>query len=129
MTNENFVPLCGFATSRISTPRTLFLETSCVLKRLRNTIRSSFRQATTEDSAEEVRGGTDGVPFTEGDEAVPALIHGFFEGLKSFRSVLGLVALKRVFEVLKILRRVGNGNVQIGGIGGVKTEGMQAKSR
>ena len=54
---------------------------------------------------------------------MPAFIHSFFEGLERFTSVLGFVALKRAFEILEILGRVGNGNGQIGGIGGVERKG------
>lgn len=51
---------------------------------------------------------------------MPAFIHGFFEGLEGFRSVLGFVALKSALEAFEILGRVGNRNGQIGGIGGVE---------
>jgi len=63
-----------------------------------------------------------GAPFTEGNGAVPALVHGFLERLKRFGSVLGFVALEGAFESLKVFRRVGDGNGEVGGIGGVKRE-------
>jgi len=71
---------------------------------------------------EEVGGESRGVPFAEGDRAIPARVHGFFEGLKGLGSVLGFVAFKRALELLEILRHVGNGDGQIGGIRGVELE-------
>src|SRR5215469_9294665 len=61
-------------------------------------------------SLEKIGRRAGGVPFTEGNGAVPALVHGFLERFKRFGSVLGFVALEGAFESLKIFRRVGDGN-------------------
>ena len=53
---------------------------------------------------------------------MPALVHGFLERPKGFGSVLGFVALEGAFESLKIFRRIGDGNGEVGGIGGVEWE-------
>ena len=53
---------------------------------------------------------------------MPALVHGFLERLKGFGSVLGFVALEGAFESFKIFRSVGDGNGEVGGIGGVEWE-------
>ena len=73
-------------------------------------------------SLEKIGRRAGGVPFTEGNFAVPALVHGFLERLKRFGSVLGFVALESAFESLKVFRRVGDGNGEVCGIGGVKRE-------
>ncbi len=54
---------------------------------------------------------------------MPAFVHALLKSLEVFGSVLGLVAFKGAFEVLEILRRVGNGHGQIRGIDGVEREG------
>ena len=64
-----------------------------------------------------------GVPFAERDGAVPALIDGLFKGLESFGGVLGLVAFKSALVILEILWSVGDGDVEIGRVGGMERKG------
>ena len=54
---------------------------------------------------------------------MPAFVHALLKSLEVFGSVLGFVAFKGAFEVLEILRRVGNGHGQIPRIDGVEREG------
>jgi len=54
-------------------------------------------------SVEQVGGAPRRVPFAERDGAVPAFIHGLFEMLEHFGSVLRFVALERTLKSFFIL--------------------------
>lgn len=69
---------------------------------------------------EQIGSGAGGVPFAEGDGAVPAFVYRFFEGLEHRRSVLGFVAFEGALVFLFILFGVGHVNGEVGRITGVE---------
>ena len=73
-------------------------------------------------SSEKIGCRASGVPFPEGNGALPAFVHGLLERAKHFGSVLRFVAFEGTFEIFKISGSVGNINGEVGGIGAVKRQ-------